>query len=141
MIKKITLIIFVLVLFMSTTTAYAQSADLEWTGTQFFSAGDNESKNLEYAGNICVSAYYPNEDSFTHNFEGQPLEDLIGDIVACPTGSDLLGKTIMIVSGDQCLIRKVWDTGCAKGRIDLLVGNSRDMNNWGLRNCDIWVVN
>jgi len=72
LIKKITLIIIVLVLFMTTTTAYAQTADLEWTGTQFFSAGDNGSKNLEYAGTITVSAYYPTKTALHTTSRGNP---------------------------------------------------------------------
>lgn len=138
--KKITLFVAVLVIFFATTTANAQTADFA-SDEPLFMTGVSDTNSLEYVGNICVSAYYPHEDSYTNNFKGQPLDELVGDIVACPTGSDLLGKTILIMVDHQLIIRKVWDTGCRKGRIDLLVGNAKEMNNWGLQNCDIWVVN
>jgi len=139
--KRITLFVAVLVIFFATTTAHAQTADFGSDESQFFMTGVGDTKDLEYVGSICVSAYYPHEDSYTNNFKGQPLDELVGDIVACPTGSDLLGKTILIMVDHQLIIRKVWDTGCKPGRIDLLVGNAKEMNNWGLHNCDIWVVN
>jgi hypothetical protein len=130
----------VLALFFATTTAHAQSADPAFSDVQSFVSEYSEADNLEYVGNICVSAYYPNEDSYTNNFKGQPLNELVGEIVACPTGSDLLGKTILIMADNQLIVRKVWDTGCKSGRIDLLVGSAGEMNNWGLRNCHIWVM-
>jgi|GEM_PF-6974209 len=135
------MLVAVLVIFFATTTAHAQTADFAPDEPQFFMTGVSDTNSLEYVGNICVSAYYPYEDSYTNNFMGQPLDELVGDIVACPTGSDLLGKTILIMVDHQLIIRKVWDTGCKKDRIDLLVGNAGEMNNWGLQNCDIWVVN
>ena len=138
--KKIISLVAVLVLFFTTTTAHAQSADFASNESRIFMTGVSDTKNLEYVGSICISAYYPNEDGYTNNFKGQPLDELVGGIVACPTGSDLLGKTILIMADHQLIIRKVWDTGCKPGRIDLLVSNAKEMNNWGLQNCDIWVV-
>lgn len=93
-----------------------------------------------YYGEIEVSAYHPNEDSYTNNFKGQPLRELVGEIVAAPTGSELIGKHIVIVDGERELHRRVWDTGCKKGRIDLLVEDGGSMQNWGLRDCGIWIV-
>jgi hypothetical protein len=138
--KTIILLVAVLVFFFATTTANAQTADSVSDETQSFSTELYDTEGLEYVGNICVSAYYPNEDSYTNNYKGQPLDQLVGDIVACPTGSDLLGKTILIMTDNQLIYRKVEDTGCMKGRIDLLVGSAGEMNAWGLRNCHIWVV-
>ena len=138
--KRIILLAAVLVLFFATTTAHAQSADQPLNDAQLFAAEYSDTDNLEYVGNICVSAYYPYEDSYTNNFKGQPLDELVGDIVACPTGSDLLGKTILIMADNELIVRKVWDTGCKSGRIDLLVGSAAEMHNWGLRNCHIWIM-
>ena len=139
--KKITLLVAVLVIFFATTTAHAQTADLAPEEAPSYRTEASDTDSLEYVGNICVSAYYPYEDSYTNNFKGQPLDELVGDIVACPTGSDLLGKTILIMVDHQLIVRKVWDTGCKPGRIDLLVGSAKEMHNWGLQNCDIWVIN
>ncbi len=140
--KKIILLVAVMALFFATTTAHAQTADFALNDAQLYVTENSDSDNLEYVGNICVSAYYPYEDSYTNNFEGQPLDELVGEIVACPTGSDLLGKEILILTPNGELIRrKVWDTGCKNGRLDLLVGSAGEMNSWGLQNCHIWVVN
>ncbi len=98
--------------------------------------------SLEYVGEVTVSAYWPYEDSYNHNHVDQPLESLVGEIVACPTGSDLLGKEIMIYceSNETLMRRRVYDTGCKTGRIDLLVSGPDAMNAWGLRDCSIWVI-
>lgn len=97
---------------------------------------------LEYVGVIEISAYYPAEDAqYPNNFKSQPLDELVGEIVACPTGSDLLGEDLLILCPDGRLIRrKVWDTGCKKGRLDLLVGSSAEMWAWGLQDCHVWIM-
>lgn len=97
---------------------------------------------LTYVGEIEFSAYWPHEDQYNNNHRGQPLTDLVGDIVACPTGSDLLGKEIIIYcpSLNTLMRRRVWDTGCKPGRLDLLVGGPGEMRAWGLRDCYVWAI-
>lgn len=103
--------------------------------------GTSYAAELKYIGEIEFSAYWPHEDGYHDNFMGQPLTELVGEIVACPTGSDLLGKEIMILTEDgQLLRRRVWDTGCLPGRLDLLVDGPAEMNDWGLRPCYVWVI-
>ena len=91
-------------------------------------------------GTVTVSAYHPYEDSYQSNWKGRALSGLVGEIVAAPTGSELLGKTVAIVSGEEVLIRRVDDTGCKPGRIDLLVAGDAEMGRWGLRECVVYVV-
>jgi len=96
---------------------------------------------LEYIGEVEFSAYWPHEDSYNDNFKGQPLTDLVDEIVACPTGSDLLGREIMILTPDgQLLRRRVWDTGCKTGRLDMLVAGADEMKDWGLKTCHVWAI-
>lgn len=100
-----------------------------------------ERDEFEYVGSIEVSAYYPSEDArYPNNYKSIPLDELVGYIVACPTGSDLIGKWVMLRVDDVIMVRKVWDTGCKKGRLDLLVLDSEEMNKWGLKQCDVWVI-
>lgn len=97
---------------------------------------------LEYVGRIEISAYWPYEDHYNNNFRCEPLEGLVGEIVAAPTGSDLLGKDLLILCPDGTLLeRRVWDTGCRPGRLDMLVAGPREMDAWGLRDCHVWVIN
>lgn len=101
-----------------------------------------QAQTLIYKGEIEFSAYYPTEEpQYPNNFKGQDLDELVGDIVACPTGSDLLGKTILILTdtGDW-LTRRVWDTGCKRNRLDMLTANHKAMNAWGLRDCHVWII-
>jgi len=100
-----------------------------------------EPEPLTYIGKIEFSAYWPYEDSYNNNFKCEPLEGLVGEIVACPTGSDLLGKDILIMYDGVLIKRKVWDTGCKPGRLDLLVAGPGEMNAWGLRDCHVWIIN
>jgi hypothetical protein len=96
---------------------------------------------LEYMGEITFSAYWPHEDHYHNNFKGQPLTDLVDEIVACPTGSDLLGREIMILTPDgQLLRRRVYDTGCKPGRLDMLVAGADEMKDWGLMDCHVWII-
>lgn len=97
---------------------------------------------LTYIGEIEFSAYWPYEDHYRNNFRGQPLTELVGEIVACPTGSDLLGKEIMIYcpSLNTLMRRRVYDTGCRPGRLDMLVSGPVEMRMWGLRDCYVWVI-
>ena len=106
-------------------TEYAE-AD---TGT---STGD-----MTYYGEVTISAYYPDEGSGTTNHKGQSLYGLVGQIVACPSGSPLLGKRVYI---EGLGVRRVWDTGCKGGRLDLLVSDVGAMDAWGLQSRDVWIV-
>lgn len=125
MIRKILIILFIIFLCIIPSKSYAEE--------------------LIYQGKIEISAYYPFEDAeYPNNFQGIPLNTLVDDIVACPTGSDLLGKTVLIMTEDhQLLKRKVLDTGCLPGRLDMLVKDKKAMNAWGnegLQDCYVWVV-
>jgi len=97
-----------------------------------------------YYGTVEVSAYYPGEDGYHTNHRSVALADLVDEIIATQTRgghSDLLGKTVMLVTpGGERLIRKVDDRGCYKGRLDLLVANRSAMNDWGLVDCEVWVL-
>ena len=96
---------------------------------------------LKYIGEIEFSAYWPYEDSYNNNFRCEPLEGLVGKIVAVPTGSDLLGEELMILTPDGKLLRRrAWDTGCKPGRMDMLVSGHEKMRAWGLKNCHVWVM-
>jgi hypothetical protein len=103
--------------------------------------GTSYAAELEYIGEVEFSAYWPHEDHYHNNFKGQPLTDLVDEIVACPTGSDLLGREIMILTPDgQLLRRRVYDTGCKPGRLDMLVAGPEEMKDWGLKTCHVWVL-
>ena len=103
--------------------------------------GTSYAAELKYVGEIEFSAYWPYEDHYNNNFKGQPLEDMVNEIVACPTGSELLGKEIMILTHDgELLRRRVWDTGCKPGRLDMLVDGPSAMHSWGLQDCYVWVI-
>jgi len=97
-----------------------------------------------YYDTIEVSAYYPGEDGYHTNHRSIQLSGLVDEIVATQTRgghADLLGKTIMLVTPDgERLIRKVDDRGCYKGRLDLLVECRTAMNEWGLVDCEVWVL-
>jgi hypothetical protein len=95
-------------------------------------------------GTVEVSAYYPGEDGENLNHSGAALSGLVDEIVATQTRgghSELLGKTVMLVTPDgERLIRRVDDRGCYKGRLDLLVADAEAMNEWGLAECGVWVL-
>lgn len=97
-----------------------------------------------YYDTIKISAYYPGEDGYHKNHRGAKLTELVDGIIATQTKgghSSLLGKTVMLVMPDgKTLIRKVDDRGCYRGRLDLLVKDHRAMTDWGLKDCEVWVL-
>jgi hypothetical protein len=125
--------VFTLVLFFS-TTAFAISEE------------DAPGRlALSFYDEVTMSAYYPEEDAgHPNNHKSIPLTELVGDIIAAPTGSELMGKDILIAfeqDGEtQYLLRKVDDTGCKQGRLDLLVSSEAEMLEWGLRNVEVYVI-
>lgn len=121
----------IMLIFLFAGTAYAKQ--------------DQPSVEFEYYGEVVVSAYYPAEDeAYRNNYQGIPLTELVGDIVAAPTGSDLIGKYVIIAYEQDgnlsYLLRRVEDTGCKEGRIDLLVEDEAAMCEWGLREASIYVI-
>lgn len=106
--------------------------------TEYAEGAENISTDgMAYYGDVTISAYYPDEGSGTKNHKGESLRGLVGQIVACPSGSPLLGKRVYI---EGLGVRRVWDTGCKSGRLDLLVTDAMAMNAWGLQNRGVWIV-
>ena len=101
-------------------------------------------KVFAYYDTVEISAYYPGEDGYHTNHRSVPLTELVDGIIATQTRgghSELLGKTVMLVTPDgQKLIRKVDDRGCYRGRLDLLVEDHTAMSEWGLVDCEVWVL-
>lgn len=99
---------------------------------------------MTYYNTVEVSAYYPSEDGYDYNHRDVPLTSLVDDIIATQTKgghSQLLGKTVVLVTPDgQQLTRKVDDRGCYPGRLDLLVENGASMDAWGLKFCEVWIL-
>lgn len=104
---------------------------------------ETEIEAWEYYDSITVSAYYPGEAGCNVNHRDVALSDLADTIVATQSSgghSNLIGKTIKLVLPDGTeLIRKVDDTGCMHGRLDLLVSDYDAMNAWGLKECEVWI--